>query len=164
MADEAEALRGIRANAEMVVEQLGASSGLESFGFDAPSVEWLEGFIERQRVRDDVGPEYVPKMVSTLGSFLGECIVRSNGGRWALGDDGWRVEFDAKNAAYPFAKVEKQFANGRGDGVYSFFRAIPLVFRSLPPPAPRDGEPPQGGGDAGWSSRVRKWLGRGPGR
>src|SRR5215510_9277367 len=105
----------------MVVEQFSALSGLERFGFDAPSVEWIDGFIERQRVRDDVSPEFAGKMVSVLGSYLGECIIRSYGGHWVFADDGWRVEFDQKNAVYPFAKVEKQFANGRdgGDSIYS---------------------------------------------
>jgi hypothetical protein len=32
-----EDLQGIRANADMVVEQLGTASGLERFGFDAPT-------------------------------------------------------------------------------------------------------------------------------
>ena len=70
MADEAEDLAGIRSNADMVVEQFGSSSGLDRFGFDAPSVQWVDGFIERQRVREDVGPEFVGKRVSVLGSYL----------------------------------------------------------------------------------------------
>lgn len=165
MPDEAEDLQHIRANADMVVEQFGASSGLDRFGFDAPSVEWLDGFIERQRVRDDASPEFVSKMVSVLGSYLGECVVRAYGGRWAIAGDGWRVEFDEKNAAYPFAKVQKQFANGRdaGESIYSFFTAIPLVFRRMEssgqrydPPTPRAKTP-------GWFSRIRRWFGRGPG-
>ena len=49
MLDDAEALRQIRANADLVVEQTRGLSDLEDFGYDEPSVEWLEGFIERQR-------------------------------------------------------------------------------------------------------------------
>ena len=75
-------------------------------------------------------------MVSVLGSYLGECIVRCYGGHWAKGEDGWYVEFDRKNTAYPFAKVRKQFANGKGDGVHSFFTLIPILFRSRPPTQP----------------------------
>ena len=131
MAEEAEDLASIRANADIVVEQFGRLSGLEAFGFDAPSVQWIEGFIERQRVREDVGPEFVSRMVSVLGAYLGEAIIRSYGGRWALGEEGWRVEFDAKNAAFPFVKVGKQFANGAEDGIHSFFTAIPILFPVL---------------------------------
>jgi hypothetical protein len=39
------------------------------------------------------------------------------------------VRFDAKNAAFPFAKVAKQLENGSADSVLSFFTAIPMVFR-----------------------------------
>jgi hypothetical protein len=100
-----------------VVEKFGASSGLEHFGFDAPSVQWVEGFIEHQRVRKDVGPELVGKMVSVLGSYLGECIIRAYGGKWSLGEAGWCVEFNAENVVFPFPKVENQFANGAEDGI-----------------------------------------------
>jgi len=41
------------------------------------------------------------------------------------------VAFNDQNAAFPLAKVRKQFDNGidGGDGIYSFFTAIPLLFR-----------------------------------
>ncbi|XYH92783.1 hypothetical protein ACMHYB_33560 [Sorangium sp. So ce1128] len=164
MSDEAEALAGIRANAEMVVEKLGTSSGLDNFGFDARSVEWVDGFIERQRVREDVGPEFVGRMVNVLGSYLGESIIRTYGGRWSFGEYGWCVEFDARNAAYPFAKVQKQFSNGSGDSIYSFFSAIPILFPALRPAGPRNNQSPQRIGGAHWFSGIRKWFGRGPGR
>jgi hypothetical protein len=138
LADEADGLAGIRANAELVVEQFGGVSGLDHFGYDAPSVQWVEGFIERQRVRADVDPRFVDQMVSVLGSYLGECIIRTYGGQWSLGEEGWRVEFDPKNAAFPFAKVEKQFANGAEDGISSFFTAIPLIIPSLREPGTWD--------------------------
>lgn len=134
MTDDEEALRQILANAELVIEQFKGPSDLEDFGFNEPSVEWVDGFIERQRAREGIGPEFVDRLVNILGCFLGECIIRCYGGRWARGDDGWRVEFNEENAAYPFAKVGKQFANGSEDSVYSFFTAIPIVFRFQPPP------------------------------
>ena len=164
MADEAEDLAGIQANAQMVVEQFGGSSDLEHFGFDALSVQWVDGFIERQRVREDVGPEFVGKMVSVLGSYLGECIIRSYGGKWTVGEEGWRVEFDEKNAAFPFAKVEKQFRNGAEDGIHSFFTAIPLVFPSLRPSGLRDNQTLQRTGAADKLSWFQRLFRRGPGR
>ena len=147
---EQEDLRRIRENADLVVAQLGAESGLERFGFDAPSVAWVEGFIERQRVREDASPELVERLVSVLGSYLGECVVRSHGGRWSCGDDGWCVAFDEKNAVFPFAKVRKQFAHGKdgGDGVHGFFTMIPLVFFA----GAEQAEP------AGWFARISRWF------
>ena len=39
--------------------------------------------------------------------------------------------FDDSNAVFPFAKVSKQFQNGRdgGDSIFSFFEVISPVFR-----------------------------------
>ena len=127
----------IRANAEMVVAQLRQASGMDDFGYNAESVAWLDAFIERQRVR----PEFADagaaeRMSQTLGSFLGECVVRCHGGEWREVDGSWAVDFGGGNAAFPFNKVRKQFANGAGDGVNSWFESIPLIF------ARRDEETP----------------------
>ncbi len=137
MKGEAEGLANIRFNADMVVEQFGGLSGLEHFGFDAPSIQWVDGFVERQRIREDVSPEFVGKMISVLGSYLGECIIRTYGGKWSLVEAGWCVEFDARNAVFPFVKVEKQFANGAEDSIYSFFTAIQLIFPAFRPSSPQ---------------------------
>jgi hypothetical protein len=40
------------------------------------------------------------------------------------------VSFNESNAAYPFAKVQKQFQNGSEDSIRSFFEIIPVVFNS----------------------------------
>ena len=117
----------IRQNAELVVAQMRPLCGFE-FGYDAPSVAWLDGFIERQRARADQTPEGVNGLVNVLGSYLGECIIRCHGGRWEQEDGQWRVGFGADNAAYPFAKVRKQFEHGAEDSIKSFFEVIPVIF------------------------------------
>jgi hypothetical protein len=130
-----ERLRRIRANADLAVEQLRAASGMEDFGFDAPSVKWVEGFIERQRGSDNATPDFIKNLSSVLGCYLGECIVRAYGGHWSDDERGLCVEFDDGNAAFPLAKVRKQFANGvdGGDGIYDFYATIPVLFRLSPP-------------------------------
>jgi hypothetical protein len=117
----------IRHNAELVVAQMRELCGFD-FGYDARSVAWLDGYIERQRARPDITQETVGGLVSVLGSYLGECVIRCYGGRWEQEDGHWRVGFDAANAVYPFAKVQKQFLNGPGDSIRSFFETIPVVF------------------------------------
>lgn len=120
----------IRANAEMVVAQLREASGMEGFGYNAESVAWLDGFIERQRVRPEFADgEAAERLSQTLGSFLGECVVRCYGGEWREAGGSWAVCFGGDdNAAYPFNKVRKQFANGAGDSVLSWFETIPVIF------------------------------------
>ena len=135
----------IRANAELVVSELRGASGMDDFGYNAESVRWLDGFIERQRVRPEfAGEEAAGRMSQTLGSFLGECVIRCYGGEWREVDGSWAVCFDGDNAAFPFNKVRKQFANGAGDGVLGWFESIPLIFAlrtgatpEQPPPPPK---------------------------
>jgi hypothetical protein len=117
----------LRANAELVIRQLGPVSGMK-FGYDAASVAWLDGFIERQRDRTELTVQTIHGMINTLGSYLGECIIRCFGGRWERDGNDWCVSFDARNKAYPFAKVEKHFAHGAAESIASFFNAIPVLF------------------------------------
>lgn len=116
----------IRANAELVVsvarDQLG-----EEIGYDKAGVRWLDGYIQGQHEQGN--PANRDGLVSTLGSYLGECIIRCFGGAWAEADGSWCVRFDDRNAAYPFGKVSKQLEHGAGDSVLRFFTTIPLLFR-----------------------------------
>ncbi len=117
----------IRENAELVIEQLSPLSGL-AFGYNAESIAWVDGFIEQQRGRSDIDQNAIDGLSNVLGSFLGECIIRCFGGNWQNADGEWCVRFDDKNAAYPFRKVRKQFANGQEDSIKKFFDVIPLIF------------------------------------
>jgi hypothetical protein len=121
------AIAAIRANAELVVSIARDRLGQE-LNFDEPGVRWLDGYIQRQHEAGDSTSR--DGLVNTLGSFLGECIIRCFGGEWANIDGSWCVRFDAKNAVFPFAKVAKQLESGSSDTVLSFFTVIPIVFRS----------------------------------
>jgi hypothetical protein len=129
----------IRANAETVVERLQEASGLENFGYNAESVAWLDGFIERQRLRPEFGSEEAAeRMTQTLGSFVGECVISCYGGAWREMEGSWAVDFGGGNAAFPFNKVRKHFANGGGDSVLGWFNSIPALFVRQ-----QAGEPPE---------------------
>ena len=71
----------IKENAELIIEDLGPLSGL-GFGYTSESVAWVDDFIENQRIRKEIDEEAVNGLVNTLGSFLGECIIRCYGGFW----------------------------------------------------------------------------------
>ena len=66
----------IHANAGLAVVQLGEASEWRGLGLNRESVAWVEGFIERQRGRADLGLVAVGRLVAVIGSFPGECIVR----------------------------------------------------------------------------------------
>lgn len=112
----------IRNNVDLVIRELGPLSNIE-FGLNRASVEWVEGFIERQRARPDFDPNNAG-IVTTLGCFLGECLIAAVNGRWQLHEGlGWSVEFAPDRFAFPLAKVEKQLRYGQdgGDSILSFY-------------------------------------------
>jgi hypothetical protein len=118
----------IKHNAQLVVKEMGQLSGFD-FGYDARSVAWLDGYIERQRIREDMTPELMDSLTNILGSYLGECVIACYGGNWQIEPDGQlRVSFNEDNAVYPLAKVQKQFQNGAEDSIKSFFAVIPVLF------------------------------------
>jgi hypothetical protein len=110
----------IEHNAEKVlgVAQDLTDSDME-YGRDA--VAWMEDYIEGQRIRDD--EELKQSLCSMLGSFFGVCLICEYGGEWIEADEGFGIRFNDKLTAYPFNKVEKQFASGReaGEGTLSMF-------------------------------------------
>ncbi|MEZ5307176.1 MAG: hypothetical protein R2684_08540 [Pyrinomonadaceae bacterium] len=118
-------LERIKHNAELVRKVAGEQLDVE-VGYDLAGVKWLDGYTQRQFENDKT--ENVDGLVSTLGSYLGECIVQTYGGTWAHSDYGWCVEFSNGNAVFPFAKIEKHLRNGSDDSVLSLFETIPLVF------------------------------------
>ncbi|GAA2905146.1 hypothetical protein GCM10010517_71300 [Streptosporangium fragile] len=117
-------LAQIQANVNLAIDQLGPLSDVD-FGLNRESVEWVEGFIERQRSRTDFDLEQIGVLVGVLGSFLGACIVAATGGSWHRSDDdGWGVLLPDGSTAFPFAKVRKQFRDGveEGESIAGFYR------------------------------------------
>jgi hypothetical protein len=107
----------IRANADMVVEQLHEVSGISNFGYNAESVAWVDGFIEGQRVRPDLDDVAIHQMSQNLGSYLGECVITCHGGEWQQQEGTWAIAFNTNNAVFPLNNVRKQFVNGSEDSV-----------------------------------------------
>jgi hypothetical protein len=125
----------IRANAQLAINTFGPASGLGTeFGYNRISVEWVEGFIERQRSRTDITPDKVARLVQVIGSYLGECVICTYGGVWRETNGSWGVFFDERDAVFPFNKVQKQFEKGleSGDSVLGFFDLIDVVFFKEP--------------------------------
>jgi hypothetical protein len=114
----------IRVLAAKVIEELGPLSKVE-FGLNRTSVQWVEGFIERERQRRDLSDGIPEGLVDALGAFLGECIVLATGGKWVWSEQqgDWGVHFDSGMEAFPFHKVRKQFRDGlqRGESILSFY-------------------------------------------
>jgi hypothetical protein len=112
----------IKQDVDLAVERLGELTDF-AFGLDAQSVQWVDGFILRQRERPGFDLDEVGGLVRVLGSFLGECIVVATDGRWARDADTeqWCVRFPSGDRAYPYTKVWKCFEHGAEDSIASFY-------------------------------------------
>ncbi len=94
--------------------------------YDAESVKYLEGFIER--TKDQIPKEQWQGLINSCAAFLGQCIIENYGGQWERVENEYiAISFDEQNKAFPFAKVNKQFEHGLEDSVYAFFTAIPQI-------------------------------------
>ncbi len=98
-------------------------------GFDRAGVEWLDGYVSRQHAQGDA--DTAAGLVSTLGSYFGECIVATFGGNWQEDEFGWGVRVGPDHTLYPFAKIEKHLLDGDGDSVLAMFDTIPTVLREF---------------------------------
>jgi len=111
---------------EHLAEAVRAELNLE---YDAKSIKFIEEFIERQKTNLTI--EDKKGLINSLGSFIGQTVIKNYGGQWQV-DDSTQTEcvaFDEQNKVFPFAKTTKQFENGLEDSVYSFFTMIPIVFK-----------------------------------
>lgn len=138
----------IKANAQKVIDMLGTDSGIPHFGYNADSVAYLDGFIDRQGESFRANPQAASRLVSMLGSFVGEATIATYGGQWQ--DSGDRVCIALTNDKgthfiFPFDKVAKRLSNGPEDSLAYFFAAIPQAISDMPPSGPPPlptGQPP----------------------
>jgi hypothetical protein len=79
----------------------------------------------------------VNRLVSILGSFLGECIAANSGGAWLWHEEcqAWGVRLAENRYVFPFAKMEKAFDSGLdgGDSILSFYDIALDHWRVWPP-------------------------------
>jgi hypothetical protein len=120
-------VEGIRANADAVVETLVHLTEF-AFGYNRESVVWLEGYLERMNATGIFDGPGRDKLISALGSFLGECLVRTCGGSWKRRDGAWGIAFDEEHFVQPFAAVAAQLESGRARGIGNFFDLVPITF------------------------------------
>ncbi|HZF86730.1 MAG TPA: hypothetical protein VE084_24680 [Burkholderiaceae bacterium] len=117
----AQQLQAIESNSSLVRERIGVSSGVD-FSFTTASIQWLDGYIERVRN----GVDGKANLAQVLGSYYGEAIRKTYGGRWIVDKDGnVGIEIEPDFVVFPLSKVAKQLNNGPEDSIYSMFTMIP---------------------------------------
>ncbi|MDR3055711.1 MAG: hypothetical protein LBU53_09975 [Zoogloeaceae bacterium] len=99
--------------------------------YDEESVRWLDGYIERIRLKADEHQRQ--GHTNLIGSFLGECIIRNIGGQWARYDGMICIMHNKDNVDFPYNKVAKYYENraDSGDSILGFYQTIAAI-RTLP--------------------------------
>jgi hypothetical protein len=99
-----------------------------SLDYDAASVEWLSGYIDRNR--EVLSEEMRYGWALAFGYILGESIIRVFGGHWdkdkQFGDEWIVVLPNGIGKANPIGKAFKQLEN-EFDSIVSFFRITGLA-------------------------------------
>ncbi|PJJ58786.1 hypothetical protein [Hymenobacter chitinivorans] len=118
-------LIALRRAAEAVRQQLQVTD------FDAAGVQRLDAFINEQR--GSVKDAEREGVISALGCFLGQCLVSTYQGEWALGPDkSTGVGIADKHFFNPFYRVSQQLAHGQKESVAVFFAGVPERLAVVP--------------------------------
>jgi len=114
--------------ARLVIDTFPSEAGL-ILRYDEQSMEYLDGYISRNRAAIQKTDGQYQGAVNMIGSFLGEAVIANFGGQWKQSETGaWGVYFDDKNAVFPFVKVAKAFGpEGEFDSIASFYSLSKLL-------------------------------------
>ncbi|TGE14338.1 hypothetical protein [Hymenobacter elongatus] len=118
-------IASLQAAAEAVRQQLQVNA------FDAAAVQRLATLIEAQRPA--IGEADREGVISALGCFLGQCLVATYQGEWAVGPDKTTgVGIAGTHFFNPFFRISQQLAHGLTESVADFFASIPDRLASEP--------------------------------
>ncbi len=126
----------LQANADMIVSTF-ASEMQVQLTFDRRGAGWLDDYI--LRVRERFSPAERESLVSALGAFLGEALLRHYGGQWVEHHGTWGVQLNGQTWLSPFDKIDERFDSHRAtDSIADLFCRAPLLrnHREQRPPFP----------------------------
>ena len=130
----------IKANAQEVTVRFGRASRLADFGCNRESVAYLDGFLSRQIVAVRASQQTEDRYVSLIGSFIGECILKTYPGKWVETTEGIHMEVQNDGATHlvrPFQKVLKRIEQGESESLVVYYGDL-LPAALGKPPATRD--------------------------
>ena len=144
----------IKKNAQWVIDNFGPQSGLAQFGYDAQSIAYLDAFIDRQGESFRASPQGIDRIVSLLGSFVGEAVIATYGGDWEQNDSGLSIVIRSSGQVHfvqPFQKIHKRLTNGQEDNLEFYFATLlPQVLARPEPSGSQPSSPHDGGPKKPW--------------
>ncbi|WP_437185405.1 hypothetical protein SH668x_002509 [Planctomicrobium sp. SH668] len=118
-----EFLNGMRVCAQLVVKVFAEEFGvhLEQNAF---AVDQISKYIEILREMSPLSQEAEENTVTTLGAFVGECILHQLGGEWRHTNGWWGISLREGITAYPFVQVRSQLHQGAEQSVLRYFLCL----------------------------------------
>jgi hypothetical protein len=109
-----------------------ASSGYEA-DFSLESLREIDRFFDDhapggEAVPDGLLSENLGRRLFALGAYVGEVVLRQQGGRWEADDEdpegeiNLRVVLPGGAVLWPVQRVMKRFRHGREDGIHAYGR------------------------------------------
>jgi len=97
--------------AQMFVD--GTAAEGRTFDWSAGSAQWLDGLCD-SFLAADPDQDVIAGMILTMGSYLGELIVRNGGGRWTYDAEAGAAAVDLpfRQRCFPHNKVGKRLSRG----------------------------------------------------
>jgi len=81
---------------------------------------WIQDQVDTRKTKHD--PQ---SLISAMGCYVGEVIVRNIGGHWTTIDNRAAiVDIGKITVASPLQKVTKRLTNGPSDGLYGYVQLI----------------------------------------
>ena len=123
----ASALQQIHANAAWVTDNFGKLSGLDPFAFTPESLDYIDGYLDRQAAMVTESPDSINKFVGLFGAYLGECIIAKYGGEWSESDSGLTLAINHGTQCYilsPFQRVYQRISDGMSNSLRYYYDAI----------------------------------------
>jgi|GEM_PF-3233465 hypothetical protein len=128
MSNEETVVAGFRQCARHVAAVLTEELGWQ-VPFGRQGVERLADYLEQARPLL-VRPEQADA-VTSLGAFLGECILQECGGRWTHQSGWWGIELAEGVVACPFVQIQQQLSAGEEQSCQRYLECLIHLVRQL---------------------------------
>lgn len=119
---------GLRERARLVVETFETQFHVP-MNYDEESIASIEVYLEL--IRELLTVENAEEFITSIGAYLGECLVRQCGGSWSNEPGWWSVRLADGVFASPFVQVRAQLQVGREQSVVRYFRCLSSLAKKL---------------------------------
>lgn len=91
--------------------------------FDEESILKLDNLIQEAWPNQPPAQIDIDNVILLFGSFLGEAIIQTLGGKWVNTEQGWGVKIGDATLMV-FTKVKKRLLHGMEDSIFYYYQTV----------------------------------------